>query len=176
MTQSGLSRTKGTGRNRSQPVPTALNQSRLLPGLPAPPGWSATGRERKPQAETTAQTCLTAKLAQTNLALANIWGWIGMGSRVSRGGMGQRSPPRATQSHDGGAVGRCSTLARKSLENPLTAKMAHGKSAPTDWTGPGFPLRRIARMSKGGCPRPMSLEAVTPLPRFKWVSPNRLFQ
>lgn len=52
-----------TAPSQSQPLPTALNQSRLLPRVPAPPYWSATGRVRKPQAETTAQTCLTAKLA-----------------------------------------------------------------------------------------------------------------
>lgn len=62
--------------NWSQPLPASPKGSRLLPGLTAPPGWSATDRERKPDAETTAHMCLTAKLAQAKL---------GMGSRLDGG-------------------------------------------------------------------------------------------
>ena len=89
MTQSGLSRTKGTGRNRYQWVSTALNQSRLLSaglnqsqlvsaGLDGSAGLgdypvNHPDRERKPDAETTAHMCLTAKLAQAKLGMGSRW-------------------------------------------------------------------------------------------------------
>lgn len=62
------------GLDCSQPVPTSPNQSRLLPGLPSPPYWSATDRERKPDAETTAHMCPTAKLAPAKLGMGSRWG------------------------------------------------------------------------------------------------------